>query len=125
RMGRKSPPPSNVGEIPMWFVTYSDVITLLMTFFILLLTFATNEPEVFQQMKTSIFGGQGSMGIAGENPDSQDSESITVRMRPTTGRLTLRGSETAPNYSDPAFESLNRGLKALTERSDLAHMQRM
>ena len=37
-------------EVPTWFMTYSDVITLLMTFFILLLTFATNEPESFERM---------------------------------------------------------------------------
>lgn len=124
-MARKSKPAASSGDIPMWFMTYSDVITLLMTFFILLLTFATDQPEVYEQMKTSMFGGRGSVGIAGDNLDSQDKESLVLRMRPNTSRLTLRGTETPANYSDPAFESVNRGLKALEERSDLATMQRM
>ena len=40
---REKQPPPKPDEIPAWFMTYSDVITLLMTFFILLLTFATQD----------------------------------------------------------------------------------
>lgn len=124
-MARKKLPASPPAGVPKWFLTYSDVVTLLMTFFILLLTFATDQPEVFEQMKTSMFGGRGSVGIAGDNLDSQDRESLTLRMRPNISRLTLRGTETPSMYSDPAFESLSRGLKALQERSDLAQLERM
>ena len=45
-------------------MTFSDVITLLMTFFILLLTFATNEPESFSRIETSMFGGGGTGTIS-------------------------------------------------------------
>lgn len=105
-------------------MTYSDVITLLMTFFILLLTFASDEPESFERMKMSMFGGKGSVGLAGDNLEAMDQESLVVRMRPKVSRLTMRGTETPPTYTDASFESLDMGLKELEESSDLAQLQR-
>ena len=52
-MAKKCSCPKPTGEIPAWFMTYSDVITLLMTFFILLLTFSTTEPERFEKVRSS------------------------------------------------------------------------
>ena len=52
-------------DIPSWVMTFSDVITLLMTFFILLLTFASNTPEKFEQVQVSMFSGGGATGIVG------------------------------------------------------------
>ncbi|MGI6657757.1 MAG: OmpA/MotB family protein [Desulfobulbus sp.] len=44
------PPPG----LPMWMATYSDLVTLLLTFFVLLLTMASMDPTKFIQAKTSI-----------------------------------------------------------------------
>lgn len=44
------PPPG----LPMWMATYSDMVTLLLTFFVLLLTMASMDPTKFVQAKTSI-----------------------------------------------------------------------
>ena len=55
-------------DIPEWIVTYSDTITLLMTFFILLLTFATSEPEKFQQLQSVMFGGSRATGMVAPTP---------------------------------------------------------
>jgi chemotaxis protein MotB len=120
----KSPPPDTTGEIPKWFMTYSDVITLLMTFFILLLTFASKEPERFERMKVSAFGGKGSVGMAGDNLEALDNEALLVRTRPKHSRLTMRGTEIPPMHSDPVVESLNEGLKSLEETNDLAQLER-
>ena len=40
--------------LPMWMATYSDLVTLLLTFFVLLLTMASLDPTKFVQAKTSI-----------------------------------------------------------------------
>lgn len=40
--------------LPMWMATYSDLVTLLLTFFVLLLTMASMDPTKFVQAKTSI-----------------------------------------------------------------------
>ena len=118
-------PRDTSGDVPAWFMTYSDVITLLMTFFILLLTFASQEPEKFERMKMSMFGGGGSEGIAGEKNDAMDRESVVFRYRPKKSRLTQHGSETPPMNSDVKSEGLSEGLEALNENSDLAALQRV
>ncbi|MCA9027252.1 MAG: hypothetical protein KDA86_18735 [Planctomycetaceae bacterium] len=112
-------------DVPAWFMTYSDVITLLMTFFILLLTFATNEPENFERMQVAMFGGGSATGLAGHNDEAIDQDSLLLRIRPKTARLTIRGSEMPPLYSDPSTESLDEGLKTLTEPHDLADAERL
>lgn len=121
----KAPPKDTSGEIPPWFMTYSDVITLLMTFFILLLTFASSEPEKFERMKITSFGAGGSDGMAGNKTDSVDRESVTFRYRPQKARLTRHGSETAPTERDVSMTSASAGMKELEESSDLAEFQRL
>jgi len=106
-------PPDTVGDIPAWFMTYSDVITLMMTFFILLLTFASSEPEKFERMQVALFGGGGATGLASESDGPLEKDSIVVRERPKSSRVTTRGSQTPPIHSDPALESVNKGLESL------------
>lgn len=112
-------------DIPAWFMTYSDVITLMMTFFILLLTFATDEPENFERMQVAMFGGGSATGLAGKNEGALDQDSLLLRIRPKSARLTIRGSEMPPLYSDPTTESLDAGLKSLTESHELADAERL
>lgn len=106
-------------------MTYSDVITLLMTFFILLLTFASSEPEDFQRMQVATFGGSGGHGLAGSKPEGLEKNSLTVRYRPETARRTPRGSETAPLEVTPIAESASKGLDALENPDELASAERV
>lgn len=112
---RKKSVPEPPPEVPLWFMTYSDVITLLMTFFILLLTFATNEPEKFQQIQESMFSGGGATGIAGDRTDAVDRDALAVRTRPRSARFTTRGSEMPAIHKDPVNKSLSNGIAALDE----------
>ncbi len=121
----KSCCPEPKGEVPEWFMTYSDVITLLMTFFILLLTFATNEPEFFSQVKIVSFGGGGSTGVAGESKKMLDKDNLVVRERPNSAAITVRGSEIPPSHTDPATESVSRGLQSLGHPVALADANRV
>lgn len=109
----KSPDPPM--EVPAWFFTYTDVITLLMTFFVLLLTFATSEPEQFERMQIALFGGGGGTGIAGQ-ADSLEKDTVLIRERPRSSRMTSRGSEMPPIHSDASNESLASGLEGLDEQ---------
>lgn len=103
-------------DIPAWFMTYSDVITLLMTFFILLLTFATTEPERFEKVPVSFFGGSGATGIAGHKHDQLDKDSWAQRVRPRAARIALQGSEMPPEVNEPTEKSVGRGLETVTEK---------
>lgn len=124
-MAREKEPEPKADDIPAWFMTYSDVITLLMTFFILLLTFASQEPEEFERMKLAVFGGGGSDGIAGKKKDALERDSITVRHRPEVSRLTQQGSVAPPMYVDTERDGMGKSLKMLDEHSDLAKFQRV
>lgn len=111
----KQPRPDTSGDVPLWFVTYSDVITLMMTFFILLLTFATDEPESFEQMKVTFFGAMGALGIAGPPDVRIENDALTMRYRPDSSRVTTRGSENVPMKEDPHLTSMGKGLQGLDE----------
>lgn len=114
-MAKQKPPEEPAGDVPLWFMTYSDVITLMMTFFILLLTFATNEPERFEQMKVSVFGSSGANGLVGNRPDGIEKDSWTHRVRPRASRLTATGSETPPTQYEAATSSMDGGLESLQQ----------
>ncbi|MBE9486922.1 MAG: OmpA family protein [Chloroflexi bacterium] len=47
---------------PMWIVTYSDLVTLLLTFFVLLLSMANLDAAKFHQAADSLSGAFGVMG---------------------------------------------------------------
>ena len=112
-------------EIPKWFVTYSDVITLLMTFFILLLTFASSEPEEFEKMQAATFGVAGASGLARPQAGGLDKNSLNVRYRPSAARRTTRGSEIAPPEVTPITASAAKGLDALENPHELAAAERV
>ena len=51
---------------PEWIVTFSDIVSLLVTFFILILTWSTLEHEDFEMIRGSL---QGALGVVGLTTD--------------------------------------------------------
>ena len=121
-MGKEKPPPEPAEDIPAWFMTYSDVITLLMTFFILLLTFATTEPERFEKIQKTLFQGAGATGIAGGPPDGIEKDSYVRRERPAASRIAMEGTEMPPTKKVPSTSSPGGELAGLDsdEYNDIA-----
>ncbi|MCA9136741.1 MAG: flagellar motor protein MotB [Planctomycetales bacterium] len=109
-----SPPPE---DIPAWFMTYSDVITLLMTFFILLLTFATTEPERFEKVTVSVFGAAGATGVAGHKHDQLDRNAWSQRVRPRAARIAMQGSEMPPIEKEISNAAVGQGLEAISDKA--------
>ena len=107
--------PDMPADIPGWLMTFSDVITLLMTFFILLLTFATTDPQTFDRIQVAIFRGAGATGVAGPRQKPSEKDSLLMRERARSGRITTRGSEMPPITRDPSYEALDKGFKSLQE----------
>jgi chemotaxis protein MotB len=97
-----------------WIVTYSDMITLLMTMFIVIVTFGSKDKDNYHKKTDSLVGGKGGAGAAGDAAKGADRNSVQVRVSPL-GRPVLRGSETAPTYSDPSTEAIESVLNNLTE----------
>ena len=97
---------------PAWLMTYNDVITLMMTFFILLLTFSTTEKEDFERLRVAMFSDGASSGYAGKADAKLDT--LVFRTRPRSGRISRRGSEMPPIASDPTLSTLRNGLASLS-----------
>jgi chemotaxis protein MotB len=77
---RKKPvEPGGSGGAPEWMVTFSDCMTLLLTFFVLLLSFSSFDKEVFDEFKTMLAGGLPSVNLASKY--SKDASSLIERMR--------------------------------------------
>lgn len=107
----KEKPEEPEGELPAWLMTYSDVITLMMTFFILLMTFSTTEKENFERLQVAMFSGGDASGFVGDGKISEDS--LVVRERPRSARKAQRGSEMPPIHKDATTETLKKGLESL------------
>lgn len=122
-MAREKPDEPASGDIPAWFMTYSDVITLLMTFFILLMTFSTTEPENFGRMQVVMFGGGNSSGVA-RKQKLMEQDGLVVRIRPSSSRIAKEGSETPPEMTAPARRSVSKGIDALDREEPLAASER-
>jgi hypothetical protein len=98
-----------------WIVTYSDMITLLMTLFIVIVTFGSREQDRGSKKLDAIYGGQGGTGAAGPTGQGIGRDSVMVRMSPL-GRTVYSGSQTPPMYADPYPEASGTALKALEEK---------
>jgi chemotaxis protein MotB len=48
---------------PEWMVTFSDCMTLLLTFFVLLLSFSSFDNKIFQRMESAFTEGLSSIGL--------------------------------------------------------------
>ena len=114
-MAIEKPPEPPGDDIPAWFMTYSDVITLLMTFFILLLTFSTTEPDRFERIQTTIFAGGKGSGVVGPDVDGPENESFIQRVRPRAARMAMAGSEMPPYMKEISSKSVGEGLRSLTD----------
>ncbi len=71
---------------PFWMVTYSDMVTLLLVFFILILSYSTIELEKFKGAMSSMKGALGimtEMGSAAQKRDLNVREKLTHRQRNT------------------------------------------
>ncbi len=55
----------------MWIVTFSDLVTLLLTFFVLLLSMANMDVQKFQQASDSLAGAFGVMGSSDKTEITQ------------------------------------------------------
>ncbi|MEM7454272.1 MAG: flagellar motor protein MotB [Planctomycetota bacterium] len=114
-MAREKQPEPPGDDIPAWFMTFSDVITLLMTFFILLLTFSTTEPERFEKVQVSAFGQSSATGIVGHPHEDIERKSWVQRVRPHAARISMTGSEMPPMVDEPSSASVGRGLEAAND----------
>jgi len=87
---------------PEWMVTFSDIVTLLVTFFVLMLTFSSMEEEVFGMFADSIVG-RGLEGVILSS--ASDDEALLDRERLVSANASDSGSDMPSVFDDPKMES--------------------
>ncbi len=74
---------------PEWMVTFSDCMTLLLTFFVLLLTFSSFDDKVFPKMESAFAEGLTSLGLT----PTKDHDAVDTTPRIVYNREPDAGSE--------------------------------
>jgi len=106
-LGKEPDPPRCV---PDWLVTFSDVMSLLLTFFVMLLTFSTQDREQFDKASGSL---RGAMGVLSSDPGRLPYTGLIKDRYLTVGRQTSAGMDFPPEFEPLAYEvtGLNTRLK--------------
>ena len=86
---KKQLEPDEPPGAPEWLVTFSDCMTLLLTFFVLLLSFSSFDPEVFEKLETIFSGALPSLALA-EMPSK---DAFLLRRQIDSSRNVDQGSE--------------------------------
>jgi hypothetical protein len=101
-----------------WLVTYCDMITLLIAFFICILTFSSKENGKLScpKLRDSIIYGPGGTGAIG--PKNTNTDSIVWRQVLASVNPQSLGSRSAPAYSDPQSTSNEQVLDLLDHSTE-------
>jgi hypothetical protein len=102
--GLEAPDEQAASGAPTWMLTYADSVTLLVTFFVLLMTFSTPNEEDFQKLSRGLMAGARPLGLLGGRPDEMDLSPASLRSR--VSRMSDEGGENRPMHSETALAEL-------------------
>ena len=85
-------------------LTYSDTVTLLLTFFVMMMTFSSPEPETFQQFAGGFRPGNSPAESFPGSPDGGNLAGDERRL--AASRLTQEGAEKPPLYDEASLDEL-------------------
>lgn len=114
---RNGPPEEEKQKVPGYIVTFSDMVTLLLTFFVLLLTLAqVQDPELFNQGRDSFWESIHlcGLGILLGNEPGPEFEAIKTKYR--TSDPTTTQDRAIDEYRERLrriFENLNQSMTTL------------
>ncbi len=114
---RKRTEPEEASGAPEWMVTFSDCMTLLLTFFVLLLSFSSFDENIFEQLTTVFFEGRPSVGSGQEN--TEDRSSFLPTKQIDASQNVAKGSE-----KSSLATGLDGGVQEETESVDF-HRQKV
>jgi len=103
-------PESQPKGAPEWMVTYSDVVSLLVTFFVMLLTFSTTDDEQFDKAAGAL---RGALGVTMEDVSRMPQSGMLDERYLVSGRSTPMGMDLPPEFGQLETEltKINQRLK--------------
>jgi chemotaxis protein MotB len=103
-----------------WIITYCDMITLLIAFFICILTFASKESGKgnHQRLHDSLVNAPGGTGIAGSKGKPADQDAVAWRQVLLSTNAGPGASSIPPLYSDPAWTATHKVLAMLEQPAE-------
>ena len=119
--GKKQSKPDSAGGAPEWMVTFSDCMTLLLTFFVLLLSFASFDDETFPALASSFAQAMPSVGLSSHsNQESfQEKQASHDQIDQTEGTETRTAiNALTSNYMQEKKPLDFRNLKVFTVASN-------
>jgi chemotaxis protein MotB len=89
--GSKQVKPEEASGAPEWMVTFSDCMTLLLTFFVLLLSFSSFDENVFEELSVAFLEGKPSVGQQKERRKGKDAFLLAKQI--DSSQNVMEGSE--------------------------------
>ena len=118
---KKSQPEAEAGGAPEWMVTFSDCMTLLLTFFVLLLSFATFDEETLPALANSFANALPSLGLSNvsDRQSFYEKQATREEVDQTKGTETRTTADTLSSNFMREKKPLDfRNLKVFTVPSD-------
>jgi len=108
---------------PEWITTFADMMSLLLTFFVFILTFSTIETDAYQKVEGALQGG---LRISPESPSKITREAVVPP--PATDHIPVDnpGAETPPDeILEEIEEDLPLAVRELTEEDEPFAIERL
>lgn len=96
--------------VPGWYVSFTDMASLLMCFFIMMATFSTAETEKFNQMSGALSGAFGTLSTSSGRAKPEVMDPLNVGNNPKDN-----GGERATPLRRDAAEDIVRGIQKTTD----------
>jgi Flagellar motor protein len=101
-------------DVPPWMLTYADTVTLLMTFFVMLMSFSTTDQGQFAKLRGALVGH---LGIVQAEALAKDS--LLDRRNMDASRIFLSGYENPPDYDPLSY--MEQRFDLLVKESQIAN----
>ncbi len=105
RRNNKKKKKSSQGGAPQWMVTYSDMVTLLLTFFVLMMSMASMDKVKFQKAMQSL---RGAFGVLQTQQEREDLSYNLIKFSPIPYDMVQR-----------VYKQINQQIRALDINEDI------